>query len=44
MRVKERKPFVDAPQGIARKNHTFCKRYLENAKAFYGGEQTRGTM
>ena len=27
---------------IARKNHTFCKRNLENAEAFYGGELTRG--
>ena len=31
-----------APQGIARKNHAFCKRRLENAEAFYGGELTRG--
>ncbi len=31
MRVKERKPFIYAPQAIARKNDAFCKRYLENA-------------
>ncbi len=42
MRVKERKPFVDAPQGITSENHAFREWYLENARAFYGGELTRG--
>ncbi len=38
MRVKERKPFIYAPQAIARKNHAFCKRYLEKSEGSKRGE------